>query len=59
MKADQLCRALWLAPWQAPEVIAESMVSSKSEVYALAAIIWEIWAGNNRRIYKLSLLNKI
>ncbi|KAF2358352.1 Serine-threonine/tyrosine-protein kinase catalytic domain [Trinorchestia longiramus] len=45
MKADELSRASWLVPWQAPEVISEAMVSVKSEVYAFAAIIWEIWAG--------------
>ncbi|KAA0202442.1 hypothetical protein HAZT_HAZT001399 [Hyalella azteca] len=45
MKADELGRATWLVPWQAPEVISEAMVSIKSEVYGLATIIWEIWSG--------------
>jgi len=45
MKADELTRATWLVPWQAPEILQEEMVSAKSEVYALAAVIWELWSG--------------
>ena len=47
MKADHLAKSTWLAPWQAPETLMERMVSTRSEVYAFIAIIWEIWSGKN------------
>ncbi|XP_071534113.1 uncharacterized protein [Panulirus ornatus] len=45
MKAPELQRAAWLRPWQAPETLSEQMVSTRSEIYSLTAIIWEIWSG--------------
>lgn len=45
MRAPQLNPASWLGPWQAPETLTEQMVSTRSEVYSLTAVIWEVWAG--------------
>lgn len=45
MRAPQLSPATWLGPWQAPETLEEQMVSTRSEVYSLTAVIWEVWAG--------------
>ncbi|KAK7084058.1 hypothetical protein SK128_012904 [Halocaridina rubra] len=45
MQAPQLLRATWLHPWQAPETLSEQMVSIRSEIYSLTAIMWEIWSG--------------
>ena len=45
MRAENLSKATWLSPWQAPETIIENMVSVRSEIYSVASIIWEIWSG--------------
>ncbi|XP_069156721.1 uncharacterized protein [Procambarus clarkii] len=45
MKAQDLLRASWLYPWQAPETLSEQMVSIRSEIYSFTAIMWEIWSG--------------
>ena len=45
MKADHISKSSWLSPWQAPETLMEKMVSTRSEIYAFACIIWEIWSG--------------
>lgn len=47
MRAEHLSNVSWLRPWLAPEVILENMVSLRSEIYSVVAIIWEIWAGKN------------